>query len=68
MKLLTRLRELRNQNNGYPTYNLTEFYSKNDSEVLGVGTVTTSDIARLDVRTNSSLETDYSISPLDCRG
>lgn len=59
MKLLTRLRELRNQNNGYSAYNLTEFYVKNDSDMLGVGTITTSDITRLVVETNPTLETEF---------
>ncbi len=53
MKLLTRLRELRNQHLDPSSYDYYQSTNKIESELVGVGAITTSDIARLNLETQN---------------
>jgi regulator of PEP synthase PpsR (kinase-PPPase family) len=53
MKLLTRLRELRNQHLDSSSYDYYQSTNKIESELVGVGAITTSDIARLNLETEN---------------
>ena len=49
MKLLTRLRELRNQHNDSFVYDYLSDSSKLDNETIGIGATTSPDITRLNL-------------------
>jgi hypothetical protein len=55
MKLLTRLRELRNQATDFPIYEHPDSIEQLDNENMGVGTLTSSDIVRIHLE-NHALE------------
>lgn len=53
MKLLTRLRELRNQASNFSAGNFLNSTCEIDFETIGIGAITTSDIARLNLETQN---------------
>ena len=56
MKLLTKLRELRNQPSNLSTCNFLNSTCEIDFETIGIGAITTSDIARLNLQTQNFKE------------
>lgn len=53
MKLLTRLRELRNQASDFSACDFLNSTCEIDFETIGIGAITTSDIARLNLETQN---------------